>query len=148
MNKSGILKKSIEKIRSLESENSQLKLENRRLREMISGKMSIEACMPSPAHSISQTASPTPGSPNSSDSSDSDQKIVFIQRGLSPHSKFSLCIFMFAIIALNNFGIILNDRPAHEFAYGDDTAGTGAPRRTILSTLIDDVSKIAILQSE
>lgn len=139
MNKSGILKKSIEKIRSLESENSQLKLENRRLREMISGKMSIEAYMPSPVHSISQTASPTPGSPQSSDSCDSEQKTVFIQRGLSPHSKFSLCVFMFAIIALNNFGIILNDRPAHESVYGDEAA---ASRRTILSTLIDDVSKI------
>lgn len=145
MNKSGILKKSIEKIRSLESENSQLKLENRRLKEMISGKMSIETCMPSPAHSaspISHTTSPTPGSPNSSDSCDSDQKIVFIQRGMSPHAKFSLCVFMFAVIALNNFGIILNDRPAQELAFGDETLGAAAPRRTILSTLMDDVSRI------
>lgn len=141
MNKSGILKKSIEKIRCLESENSQLRLENRRLREMISGKMSIEACMPSPAHSISQTASPTPGSPHSSDSCDSDQKIVFIQRGLSPHAKFSLCIFMFAVIGLNNFGLILKD-PANEFAFGDGNAASSASRRNILSTLIDDVSKI------
>lgn len=138
MNKSGILKKSIEKIRCLESENSQLKLENRRLREMVGGKMSIETCMPSPAHSISQTASPTPGSPHSSDSCDSDQKIIFIQRGLSPHAKFSLCIFMFAVIAVNNFGIILKD-PANEFAFGDGNGAT-ASRRTILSTLIDDVS--------
>lgn len=141
MNKSGILKKSIEKIRSLETENSQLKLENRRLREMISGKMSIETCMPSPAHSISQTASPMPSSPQSTDSYDSDQKIVFIQRGLSPHSKFSLCIFMFAILALNNFGIILNDRPSNGFAFGDDGYDATASRRTILSTLMDDVSR-------
>lgn len=137
MNKSGILKKSIEKIRSLETQNSQLKLENRRLREMISGKLSIETCMPSPAHSISQTASSMPGSPHSSDSCESDQKIVFIQRGLSPHSKFSLCIFMFALVALNNCGIILNERTANKFEYGDETS---ASRRNILSTLIDDVS--------
>lgn len=49
---------------------------------------------------------------------------------------------MFAVIALNNFGIILKD-PANDFAFGKGNAAS-ASRRNILSTLIDDVSKIEL----
>lgn len=141
MNKSGILKKSIEKIRSLESENGQLKLENRRLKEMISGRVEpLEANITFSMNSVAQTTLSAPSSPQSNDSNSADQKIVFIQRGMSPHSKFSLCVFMFAFVAISNFGIISDDnhRSSNEFVYGD---GGGASRRTILSTLIDDVSE-------
>lgn len=138
MNKSGILKKSIEKIRSLEAENVELKSENRRLKEMLqSASMGTNTPLPSPP--ISFSGSPMPDSPVSSESSDSDHKIVFLQRGISPHSKFALCIFMFAVVALNNFGIFLNDQPSADFG-----AAGGAPsRRTILSTILDEVRTVS-----
>lgn len=68
-----------------------------------------------------------------------DHKVVFIQRGLSPHSKFALCIFMFAVVSLNSFGsLILNDRPNIDLTDGNYNVETA--RRAILSTMIDDVS--------
>lgn len=148
MNKSGILKKSIEKIRSLEAENVQLKMENRKLKEMLNGKHITET-MPLLSPPISNIASPIPASPTSSHGGDSinqivnksqmetdQQKIIFIQRGIAPHSKFALCIFMFAVIALNNFGVLLNTEPDSVFS-----ASRGSPsRRTILTHVIDDVS--------
>lgn len=138
MNKSGILKKSIEKIRSLEVENTELKMENRRLREMLSAQ-AINDSMPMLSPPTSNTASPAPDSPMNGDSAhETDQKIIFIQRGISPHSKFALCVFMFAVVALNGFGIVLNDRESNDFNYNEYDAG--AARRTILSSLMDDVS--------
>lgn len=140
MNKSGILKKSIEKIRSLEAENSELKLENRRLREMIQVHLSSKGTnTPLPSPPISQSGSPIPDSPGSSGdiSLDSDQKTVYIQRGLSPHSKFALCMFMFAVVAVNNFGIFLNEASPMDFIQHSDAPSA---RRTILSAVMDDVS--------
>lgn len=138
MNKSGILKRAIDRIRSLETENHDLRRENESLREMLNqtaGMQTIEVeSIPllSPPHS---NLSSIPGSPSSIDSG-SEQKIVFIQHGVSPHSKFALCIFMFAVVVLNNFGgFLLNEQNNDIF----ETAGTGS-RRTILSAIIDDVS--------
>lgn len=144
MNKSGILKRSIDRIRSLESENADLRRENESLREMLNATVGLPTTeietipLLSPPHS---NLSSTPGSPSSIDSSgsirslDSEQKIVFIQHGISPHNKFALCIFMFAVVILNNFGgFLLNDQN-HEF-FESSTSGS---RRTILSAIIDDV---------
>lgn len=146
MNKSGILKRSIDRIRSLESENADLKRENEALKEMLNataGMQTIEVetiPMLSPPHS--NLSSPQPGSPSSVDSSssraslESEQKVIFIQHGISPHSKFALCVFMFAIVALNNFGgFLLNDHNNELFE-----ATGSASRRTILSSFMDDVS--------
>lgn len=71
---------------------------------------------------------------------ENDHKVVFIQRGLAPHSKFALCIFMFAVVSLNSFGslILSDDRPNIDMTDGIYSAETA--RRTILSTMIDDVS--------
>lgn len=136
MNKSGILKKSIEKIRSLETENTELKLENRRLKEMLQSQPMIQGTnTPLPSPPISFSGSPMPDSPVSSESNDGDQKIVFLQRGIAPHSKFALCMFMFAVVALNNFGIFLNDQPNIDF----DSSGSISSRRTILSSIMDEV---------
>lgn len=154
MNKSGILKRSIDRIRSLESENSELRRENEQLREMLNataGMQTIEVeTIPllSPPHSIhSNMSSSQPSSPSSVDSTssrsslDSEQKVVFIQHGTSPHSKFALCIFMFAVIVLNNFGgFLLNDQNNEMF----ETTGSGS-RRTILSAIIDDVRNFFFL---
>lgn len=150
MNKSGILKKSIDKIRTLETENVELKMENQRLRQMLGIKALSESASPlSPPNSNS--SSPMPHLTESSHfndtmmtapkplQSETDQKIIFIQRGVSPHSKFALCIFMFAIVSLNSFGsLILTDRP--NFDFNDANYNVENARRAILSTMMDDVS--------
>lgn len=146
MNKSGILKKSIDKIRTLEIENVELKLENQRLRQMLGAKSLSESPLSPPISNSSSPMSHLNESSQSNDatthlkvqSSDADQKIIFIQRGVSPHTKFALCIFMFSIVALNSFGsLILNDRP--HFDLNADNYNYETSRRTILSTVIDDV---------
>lgn len=147
MNKSGILKRAIDRIRALDAENAELRRENESLREMLNATVGLPTSgadaipLLSPPHSI---LSSTPGSPSSVDSGgsmrslDSEQKIVFIQHGISPHNKFALCIFMFAVVVLNNFGgFLLNDKN-HEF-FDSSTSGS---RRTILSAIIDDVRKM------
>lgn len=146
--------KSIDKLRSLELENVELKMENQRLRQMIGLKAFSEAGSPrgSPlSPPLSNSSSPMPqmlSEPMQMISSDAlitpkteptDHKVIFIQRGLSPHSKFALCIFMFAVVSLNSFGsLILNDRPNIDLTDGNDNVETA--RRAILSTMIDDVS--------
>lgn len=77
---------------------------------------------------------------DSTPNTETDHKVVFIQRGLSPHSKFALCIFVFAVVSLNSFGsLILTDRPNMDLSDGNYNMETA--RRVILSTMIDDVSK-------
>lgn len=152
------LQKSIDKLRSLEIENVELKMENQRLRQMLGMKAISDAGSPlSPP--ISNSSSPMPqimSEPttqmNNSDplitpKTETDHKVVFIQRGLSPHSKFALCIFMFAVVSLNSFGsLILNDqRPNIDLADGNYNMETA--RRAILSTMMDDVSEYFVLEN-
>lgn len=151
------LQKSIDKLRSLEIENVELKMENQRLRQMLGMKTISDAGSPlSPPISNSNSpmpqimSEPTTTQMNNSDplitpKTETDHKVVFIQRGLSPHSKFALCIFMFAVVSLNSFGsLILNDqRPNIDLADGNYNMETA--RRAILSTMIDDVSDTYIL---
>lgn len=134
----------------MEIENVELKMENQRLRQMLGAKTFSEAGSPlSPP--ISNSSSPMPqivepmqmtiSDSNTTPKTETDHKVVFVQRGLSPHSKFALCIFMFAVVSLNSFGsLILNDRPNMNLADGNYNMETA--RRAILSTMIDDVSKI------
>lgn len=143
--------KSIDKLRSLEIENVELKMENQRLRQMLGVKSFSDAGSPlSPP--ISNSSSPMPQITEPSPeqitaiattpaNTETDHKVVFIQRGLTPHSKFALCIFMFAVVSLNSFGsLILNDqRPNFDVSDGNYNMETA--RRAILSTMIDDVSK-------
>lgn len=92
MNKSGILKKSIDKIRSLECENVELKGENQRLRQMLGMKAMAEAPPLSPPTSNSGSPQPENDSQNifaDPMHTETDQKIIFIQRGMTPHSKFA-----------------------------------------------------------
>lgn len=152
MNKSGILKKSIDKIRSLETENIELKMENHRLRQML-GMKALPDTEPTPlSPPNSNSSSPMPhlietshyiesstDAPKSQSTPETDQKIIFIQRGVAPHSKFALCIFMFSVVALNSFGsLFLTDRPNFDFNDGNYNAENA--RRAILSTMMDDVS--------
>lgn len=154
MNKSGILKKSIDKIRSLDTENKELKMENHRLRQMLGMKAlpDTEPMTISPPNSNSTSPMPhlietshvhyiesSTDAPKTQSTPETDQKIIFIQRGVAPHSKFALCIFMFSVVALNSFGsLFLTDRPTFEF--NDGNYNVENARRAILSTMMDDVS--------
>lgn len=121
-------------------------MENQRLRQMLGVKSFAEAGSPlSPPVSNSSSPMPQIIEPmNGSEQiltvkTENDHKVVFIQRGLTPHSKFALCIFVFAVVSLNSFGsLILNDRPNIDMTDGIYNMETA--RRTILSTMIDDVS--------
>lgn len=131
-------------------ENVELKMENHRLRQMLGMKAFADAGSPLSPPISSNSSSPMPqiietSQMNISDSSqtsktETDHKVVFIQRGLSPHSKFALCIFMFAVVSLNSVGsLILNERP--NIDQTDGSYNVASARRAILSTMIDDVSK-------
>lgn len=155
MNKSGILKKSIDKIRSLEEDNVELKMENQRLRHMLNLQTIPDAFDSPLSPPISDSSSPRPqsieqlqmnlnrGVPSiqaKSQANESDQQILFIQRGVSPHTKFALCIFMFAVISLNSFGSLITLNGRSNVHWNNDEINAGSARRTILSTVIDDVS--------
>lgn len=122
-------------------------MENQRLRQMLGVKAFSDVGSPlSPPISNSSSPMPQIAEPMQTTISDStpntetDHKVVFIQRGLSPHSKFALCIFVFAVVSLNSFGsLILTDRPNMDLSDGNYNMETA--RRVILSTMIDDVSK-------
>lgn len=120
-------------------------MENQRLRQMLGMKSFGETAAGSPlSPPISNSSSPMPHISDASLSpqqmtiyeqtpsvkTETDHKVVFIQRGLTPHSKFALCIFMVG-------SIILTDRPNMDMADGNYNVETA--RRAILST-IDDVS--------
>lgn len=128
-------------------------MENQRLRQMLGMRSFGETAAGSPlSPPISNSSSPMPQISDASSSpqqmtiyeqtpsvkTETDHKVVFIQRGLTPHSKFALCIFMVGVVCLNSFGsIILTDRPNMDMADGNYNVETA--RRAILST-IDDVS--------
>lgn len=153
MNKSGILKKAIDKIRSLDVENIELRLENQRLKQVLGAHTMPDMFEAPLSPPTSDSSSPRPQAiehanqnRNAIPSIESDQKILFIQRGVSPHAKFALCMIMFCIVSLNSFGslIALNDRPnAGNWNDGNDGNAATTARRTILSNVMDDVSPVA-----
>lgn len=139
----------------MEIENVELKTENQRLRQMLGMKSFGETAGSPLSPPTSNSSSPMPHqicdvslSPpqqmpiheqqTPSVKTEPDHKVVFIQRGLTPHSKFALCIFMVGVVCLNSFGsIILTERPNMNMVDGNYNVETA--RRAILST-IDDVS--------
>lgn len=46
---------------------------------------------------------------------------------------------MFAVVAVNSFGVILNEHP-HADLFGDGYTGAETSRRTILSSIVDEVN--------
>jgi hypothetical protein len=139
LNKSAILKKSVEKIKDLQKENYDLKSENKRLKkELISlrggpapmvtleqllidgcGKkkskeiyhshaspaMSEDVPMTPPRSDESNPSSSPPYSDSSmppSPFSGRDETMSSV-RGMTPHSRLALCVFMFAVMAINPF---------------------------------------------
>ena len=183
LNKSAVLRKSVDKIRDLQRQNYELKMEVQRLQSelmsrdgskvqdllhpsshgkkrksssnedvIIYGKQQTLMTPPrsdvsdpslSPPHSdISLPPSPYDGSNSSSSSGsikDGDLEILpKSMQGMAAHSRLALCMFMFAIIAINPFkNILVGEDYSNNYVFDDeDLVG----QRKILS--IDDSGKI------
>lgn len=180
LNKSAVLRKSIDKIRDLQRQTHELKAELQRLqRELMArdgskvkdllqlgtrpgrgSKKRRESSLTSstdagltpprsdvsdpslsPLHSdISLPPSPYSGSTAScsSGSSSKDELVVpSSMRGMATQSRLGLCMFMFAILAINPFKTFLQGRQYGRF--GDDDLGgeLSGQRRSILSYDVD-----------
>lgn len=125
LNKSAILRKTIEYIRFLQNSNAKLKQENFTLK-MAASKNTIKDLLgaganteevkmyyePSPPPSDVSSLSPThsiPASPEYSQMKyDSDDEPMGITKGMLDHSKIAICMFMLAVISFNPFGFALN----------------------------------------
>lgn len=164
LNKSAVLRKSVDKIRDLQRQNYELKMEVQRLQSelmsrdgskvqdllhpsesrgkkrkpssnediIIYGKEQNLMTPPrsdvsdpslSPPHSdISLPPSPYDGSSSSSSIKDGDLDILpKSMQGMAAHSRLALCMFMFAIIAINPFKNILGGYDAgSNYLYNDE----------------------------
>lgn len=167
LNKSAILKKSVEKIRELQKENHDLKQENQRLKrelmnsrdgttlkellvsgqkrkrdehsyyasQVVSPAMSAGSPMTPPRSDESSSSSPShsdsslPPSPYSGSREDVDMVSTTV-RGMTAHSRLTLCMFMFAILTINPFSYLLQNDNGNA---GGIYEPSGTSRRTILS---------------
>ncbi|XP_050443452.1 sterol regulatory element-binding protein 2-like [Adelges cooleyi] len=150
LNKSAILKKSIDYIKYLEMANKRLKDENRLLKLAVSKSQPV---VHSPCSTISHEEYNIPGSltppqsyvsvssPERSDGASSpptSPEIVMnthqnLKKGMTDHSRLALCVFMFAVIAFNPFGNLWsNNMPNVQTSWADKIDG-----RTILNAKMD-----------
>lgn len=146
LNKSAILKKAVEKIRDLQRDNYELKMENQRLKrdllsvrdgatlkQLLVGndkkskdnyfKTELSQPIPSPPPMMTPPRSDESNSGSSPPYSDSslppspfsgkDESESMITsttiRGMTPHSRLTLCMFMFVVLAFNPFAKFLNN---------------------------------------
>lgn len=167
LNKSAILKKAVEKIRELQRDNYELKVENQRLKRDLlnvrdgttlkqllvgsntSSKKSKENYFASatphvpsppmmtpprsdesnPGSSPPYSDSSLPPSPYSSGKEDTEMKQSTTVRGMTPHSRLTLCIFMFAVLAFNPFAKFLSSSSGSNAETYDSDAGVYSSRR-------------------
>uniref|UniRef100_A0A336LMT3 CSON007413 protein n=1 Tax=Culicoides sonorensis TaxID=179676 RepID=A0A336LMT3_CULSO len=151
LQKSGILRKAIEHIKFLESQNKQLKQENMalkmhltsenkdNLKDLLTNTSKITNTMgdltpprssdeSNPSFSPPHSENSLPASPYSSDDGGSF-------RGMTPHTKLTLCMFMFAMLVINPFaGLLRNDY------YVENDREYIPGRRTILKSNDDTTS--------
>jgi len=131
LHKSAILRKAIDHIRYLQNQNNKLKQENlylknimteskHGLKELLTSQQNASVMTPprsdesdpslSPTHSdSSMPASPitTFGDSGLKDDSDDNSSDISSVRGMSSHSRLTLCMFMFAVFIINPFSKIL-----------------------------------------
>lgn len=135
LNKSAILRKAIDHIRHLQKQNNNLKQENMYLKmKMTNRKHSLkdllvanvqddvapitpprsdESSNPSlsPSHASDNSMPPSPyGSmspPGGMEDCSNDEEILTNVRGMSAHSRLTLCMFMLAVLVINPFGSFL-----------------------------------------
>lgn len=167
LNKSAILKKSVEKIKDLQKENHDLKSENKRLKkELISlrggpapmvtlEQLLIDGCGKKKttkeiyhSHASPAMSEDIPMTPPRSDESNPSSSPPYSDcsmppspfsgrdesnssvRGMAPHSRLALCVFMFAVLAINPFSHFATSSSSASFGNSFDASPS---RRTILS---------------
>ena len=129
LHKSAILRKAIEHIRYLQNQNNKLKQENMYLKKMqmnnnhslkdllvgtateeiINGPITPPRSDESnPSLSPSRSESSMPPSPGYLDKD--DDEVMSTVRGMTSHSRLTLCMFMFAVLAFNPFGSFLSNK--------------------------------------
>lgn len=127
LHKSAILRKAIDHIRYLQNQNNKLKQENMYLKNvMTEGKHGLKDLLTSQSATVmtpprsdesSPSLSPThsdssmPSSPFDSqikDDSDDNSSDVTSVRGMTSHSRLTLCMFMLAVFIVNPFSKMLN----------------------------------------
>ena len=150
LHKSAILRKAIDHIRYLQNSNNKLKQENmylksvmtegkHGLKELLTSQQNASVMTPprsdesnpslSPTHSdSSMPSSPFCDSGMKDDSDDNSSDGMTSVRGMTSHSRITMCMFMLAVFIVNPFSKMLN---AGSSSYaGSD--GDDSPRRTIL----------------
>lgn len=133
LNKSAILRKAIDHIRHLQKQNNNLKQENMYLKmKMANRKNSLKDLLvsnvqeevggpitpPRSDESSNPSLSPSHASDNSMpaspygsiDDSLNDEDIGANVRGMTAHSRLTLCMFMLAVLVINPFGSFLTSR--------------------------------------
>ena len=166
LHKSAILRKAIDHIRYLQNQTNKLKQENMFLKmQMTDNKHSLKDLLVSkgnenvmtpprsdesnpslsPSHS-DHSMPPSPllsfgdsGIKDESDDSNSSSYIISSARGMSSHSRLTLCMFMFAIFVINPFSKMLGAFSGSDGLSGGPEDYEDLQRRNILS-LDDDSS--------
>ncbi|XP_052737960.1 sterol regulatory element-binding protein 1 [Bicyclus anynana] len=128
LNKSAILRKTIDYIKYLQNQNSRLKQENTALKltcqksGLLKERVFEGAYTPphsdvsSPYHSPHGTDSDSPSSPEYK----VEEKYSKIVMGMGDHSRLALCAFMVGLLAFNPFssflGNIMSDSSSHDYS--------------------------------
>lgn len=153
MNKSGILKKALEHIKHLRSQNARLKAENMQLK-MAAGKSNVHdlltmGSLPSPPHSIGSpchssgidSGGSNPPSPTLMEDSDSgNESLIMGNGGMMDRSRANLLIFMMAIFAFNPFAWLVGQTDTSivsdgaEFSYMHGASRTLKGQEDLMST--------------
>lgn len=122
LNKSAILRKTIEYIKYLQNQNARLKQENMALK-LVCQKSGVKeptfegACTPphsdisSPYHSPQSLDSDSPSSPEYKP----EKKYSKVVMGMGDHSRVALCAFMIGLIAFNPFGMFFGSFMSETF---------------------------------
>uniref|UniRef100_A0A8D8MWK3 Sterol regulatory element-binding protein 1 n=1 Tax=Culex pipiens TaxID=7175 RepID=A0A8D8MWK3_CULPI len=135
LNKSAILRKAIDHIRHLQKQNNNLKQENmylkmkmtnrkNSLKDLLVGNVhdemvqsgpitpprSDESSNPSlsPSHTSDNSMPPSPY--GSAEDSMNEEEIVSNVRGMTAHSRLTLCMFMLAVLVINPFGSFISTK--------------------------------------
>ena len=141
LHKSAILRKAIDHIRYLQNSNNKLKQENmylknimteskHGLKDLLTSQQNANVMTPprsdesnpslSPTHSDSSMPSSPFGDSGMKDDSDDNSSDVTSVRGMTSHSRLTLCMFMFAVFIINPFSKMLNGSSGSSKSIGAD----------------------------